>query len=110
MIGIRGLIARLTLYGTGTFPFAQCGSQPKDVFHCKPDHQDAQGTCFATQWLLFLGDTAGPKDTLRPRGAVIVRESHDSLRIEEAMGAFVVLVMDLYHGAQEEKSAACTPS
>lgn len=110
MIGIRGLVARLTLYGTGTFPSAQCGSHPKDAFHCKPDSQDVQGTCFATQWLLFWGDTAGPKDTLRPRGEMIVRESHYSLCIEEAMGAFVVLVMDLYHGAQEETSAPYSPS
>lgn len=110
MIGIRGLVARLTLYGTGTFLSAQCGSHPKDVLHCKPDSQDAQRTCFAAQWLLFLGDTAGSEDTLRPRGEVIVRESHNSLRIEEAMGAFVVLVMDLYHGAQEETSGPCTSS
>lgn len=110
MIGIRGTVARLTLYGTGTFLSPQCGSHPKDVLHYKPDSQDAQGTCFATHWLLFLRDTAGPKDTLRSRGEMVVRESHNSVRTEEAMGAFVVLVMDLYHGAQEETSAPCTPS
>lgn len=41
VISIRGLIARLTLCGTGTFPIAKCESHSKNLPHCKPNSHDA---------------------------------------------------------------------
>lgn len=110
IISIRGLTARLTLHGTGIFPSAKWESHPQNLSRCKPDSHDTLGMCFTTQWLVFWGDIAGPKDTLRPRGEIGVRDGHYCLDIEEAMGAFAILVMYLYHGGQEGASKLWAPS